>query len=197
MYIPESFQEDLEREFQGRLRARWSGKKQCVVIEQRVARNVVGSLPRELFKKNDETRQSLAEGYKQVMDVAVSEQMKCPECTTTLSVPNRTTAQITCMGCRVKGRTKKYIVGYYPLDTNLINHLKSIDPLRNLEKDTAAELNAYNEKIAEAQQKQLSEEAEAYTSDNLNRLMQIPSFSYSGNKIKQGTELRGFTDSNS
>lgn len=182
MEINEIFQEELKREFQERLRIRWNGKKQAYTVEQRVGKNIIGQLPRELFKHNDFYRQGLAEGYKPIMDVAVSETMRCPSCNTKLTVPNRETKQFRCTYCQSKGRRSLLLAGYYPLNSFLINHLKTIDPLRNMEVNQVQRLQDYNEKLMEREQAKLSDEAEAYTSDNLNRLMGILQTGYSGMK---------------
>jgi hypothetical protein len=189
--IPHTFTTELSVEFQDRLRARYSPKQNAIVIEQRVGKNIIGSIPRRMIQDN-ERRQSLAEGYKPFMTIAISEKVRCPECDYWIEVPNRETRQVKCLYCKLKGRNTSLIAGYYPLNHHLINHLKSIDPLRNMDDKIANKLTEQNEKIAEQQQKQLSNDAEAYTSDNLNRLMQIPTFGYSGTKAKEGTEVKGF-----
>jgi hypothetical protein len=49
-----------------------------------------------------------------------------------------------------------------------------------------------NERKSEVMQQELYNNADAYASDNLNRLMGIPQFGYNGTKAKEGTELKGF-----
>ena len=143
---------------------------------------------------DDERRQSLAEGYLPIMTVSVSEKMRCPEDGYWLDVPNRETKQITCLACKLKGRTTKVTAGFYPLNSSLLNHLKAIDPLRNMDRDLAKEMLEANEKLTEIQQKELYNQADAYASDNLNRLMGIPVSSLSASKIFEGTNVRGITD---
>lgn len=189
MEIPETFLTELSVEFQDRLRARYSAKQNSVVIEQKVGRNIVGSVPRKLL--SNETRQSLAEGYKPIMQVAVSEVIRCEDCSSKIPVPFNETREVKCEYCKLKGRVSRYHVGFYPLNVTLINHLKSIDPLRNMDKNFAAEMQAQNERIAEQQQKSLYDEAESYANDNIYKLMGIPTKGMNG-KIMTGTELKGF-----
>jgi hypothetical protein len=187
--IPTEFTTSLSVEFQDRLRARWSGKQQAIIIEQRVGKNILPSLPRISY--SDERRQSLAEGYMPIMTVAVSETMRCPSCNLKVNVPNRETKQIRCLYCQVKGRKTLITAGYYPLNSFLIEHLKSIDPLRNMDKDMVKEMNERNEKMLQKQQEQLQDNAIAYSNDNFNRLVGIQQTGYTG-KIKAGTEVKGF-----
>lgn len=121
-----------------------------------------------------------------IMTVAVSETMRCPDCGYKLVVPFNETMQLSCLACKLKGRNTKVIAGYYPLNHILLNHLKSIDPLRNMDEDMIGKMNEYNEKKMEQQQKQLSDDAESYASDNINRLMGIPTFGYAGVKRFEG-----------
>lgn len=181
MEINESFKDDLRIEFQGRLRVRWSGKQQSYLIQQRVGRNLIGNISRKTFKDSEKV-QDLAEGYRTIMVVSPAEKTRCPECSTWLDVPNRTTAQIKCEFCKFKGRNVSFIAGYYPLNSSLIQHLKSIDPLRDGDKDMQKKLDQHNEKLTSSMQKKISQDAEDYTSDNLNRLMGILSVGYSGMK---------------
>ncbi len=189
MDIPQTFLDDLDVEFQGRLRARFSGMQQAVIIEQKVGRNILPSLKRDRY--TNERRQSLAEGYMPIMTVSVSEKVRCPECNYWLEVPNRETKQIRCFSCKLKGRTSLIIAGYFPLNSFLINHLKEIDPVRNMDKDMTQELDRQNERKAELMQRQLSNDAESYASDNLNQLMGIPTFGYTSKKLA-GTDVKGF-----
>lgn len=190
MEIPETFLTDLKVEFQERLRARYSAKQNCVVIEQRVGKNVIGSVPRSML--SNETRQSLAEGYKPIMQVAVGETIRCKDCSNKISVPFCSTEEVKCLYCKLKGRVSKYHVGFYPLNIKLINHLKEIDPLRNMDKDLAKEMQEQNERITAQQQKALYNDAESYANDHIYKLMGIPTKSMAG-KVMQGTELKGFS----
>jgi len=190
MDIPDTFTKDLEIDFQGRLRARWSPKQQAVIIEQRVGKNILPSLPRKSY--DNERRQSLAEGYIPIMTVSASSRMRCPECSTWVEVPDRETRQVSCLYCKLRGRSTKFTAGFYPLNSFLLNHLKEIDPLRNATDEMAKKMIEQNELRTELMQKQLAHDAESYASDNLNRLMQIPTFSYAGLKAKEGTTVKGF-----
>ena len=142
---------------------------------------------------SDERRQSLAEGYMPILTVSASEQIRCPECAMFVEVPNRETQQVRCWYCASRGRTTRITAGFYPLNSSLINHLKSIDPLRNMESDDVAKMQEYNEKLIAQRQAEISANAEAYTSDNINRLMGILQTGYSGTKVKEGTDIKGFS----
>jgi hypothetical protein len=191
MDISETFKDELRIEFQDRLRIKWSGKSQAFLIQQRVGKNLIGSVPRA--KLGLEKSMDLAEGYRTILSVAPSEHMKCPDCFTSISVPKLETKELKCLYCKLRGRSTKIVAGYYPLNSSLINHLKEIDPIRNLDRDLIAEMNDRNEKIQEAQVKQLSKDAEDYSSDNINKLMGILQTGYSGMKVKEGSEVKGIT----
>jgi hypothetical protein len=189
--IPETFEQTLAIEFQDRLRIRWSGKQQSFLIQQRVGPNLIGSVPRRLL--DSEKRQDLAQGYRTIMNVSPSEIVKCPECSIKLNVPYKETRQIKCLYCQLKQRSTFIAAGYFPLDSSLINHLKSIDPIRQMDSDDVQRMQTHNDRISESQQKQLYDDAESYSSDNINQLMGILQTGYGGMKVKDGTEVKGIT----
>jgi len=188
MEINETFLDDLEITFQGRLRARWSAKQRAIIIEQRTARSLIGSVPRRAY--DNETRQSLAEGYKLLMTVAPRETIRCARCNYTLEVPKLETREITCLQCKLSGLRGKVFAGYYPLNSSLIHYLKSIDPLRDNNESNASKMVEYNENITKQQQRQLFNASEAYADDNFNRIVGIQQVGRT--KVMAGTELKGF-----
>lgn len=131
-YPPDSFVDTLEREFRNRLRIRWSHQRSLWVIEQKVARGLfVGALKPTKGKAWDETNDryvQIRDGVIEIMAVATGTKTACPVCRYDIRVPYYTTEAVECGYCKLMGRRSYIPVVYMPLNEDLIQYLKSIDP---------------------------------------------------------------------
>lgn len=178
MEISEYFTNLLEREFDGRLRIRWSPFQQQYRIEQKVARGMMW--PDKPILENDEEALMIKDGYWFVMGVSPREHTKCQRCGTELEIPAFETRMITCPICKIMGRTYRISAGYFPLNDRLIKYLKSIDPEKDMGKEQVAKLRANNEALVKSQQRAMSNNIEAYGKDNFTKLAQIAQVGYTG-----------------
>lgn len=178
MEIPETFTERLEQEFGGRLRIRWSPSEYRFRIEQKVARAIMW--PDRPVLENDDDLQCVKDGYFHVLSVTPGDKMKCKVCAAPIPVPVGEMQMVHCPTCKAMGRQMRYAVAFFPLNDMLIEHLKKIDPERNLARDTVAELNARNEAAVQRAQRAIQTQAEAYVDDNFNRIVGIPQTGYTG-----------------
>lgn len=182
MQIPESFSERLEREFDGRLRIRWSKAGGEFHIEQKVGR---AALPPTYVSEYDDDLIRARDGYMYVMTVRPGDRMRCPDCNSTLKVPIMRTAETICGYCKMKGRDGRHVAAYYPLGDTLIDHLKKIDPMRRFRQDLAKAADRKNEAIMESRKRETSNQIEASTKDHWTKLVGIQSVGYSG-KVFEG-----------
>ena len=181
MHIPEEFQDRLHAAFDGRLRVRWSEAEGAYHIEQKVARALV-NFPATMT--NDEAIR-LRDGYHLIMVVRTGDRMPCPKCRTTLKVPLRATSIVTCETCRQRGLDYRIQAAYFPLDDTLLDHLRSIDPLRGVSRALRAKIEAHNAKVTEAQQQAVLTQLTDKAHDDFTRIAGIPSVGYTGREVYQ------------
>ena len=176
MEAPEEFVSRLDSAFDGRLRIRWSAAEGAYHIEQRVARALV-NFP---AGTSDDEALRLRDGYHLIMVVRTGDRMPCPRCGATLKVPLRSSTVVTCDTCRQRGLEYRMAAAHYPLDDTLIDHLKSIDPLRGMSKALRAKVEAHNAKLTEQQQQAVLDQLTSKANDDFNRIAGIPSVGYTG-----------------
>ena len=134
--VPDEFADRLSRDFQGRLRTRWSKAKAEWHIEERVGRGCVAPTrhrdphdrSRWLPVEVDDAFIRARDGYAYVMSIRPGDRMPCPTCGLTLKVPVLHTGETICANCVKKGRDGHWKAAYYPLGEGLLEHLRKIDP---------------------------------------------------------------------
>lgn len=124
---PDSFKESLDKQFNGKLRIRWSDKEQEWQIEEKISR---ASLPDQLVDDWDDHAIRARDGYGYVCGVRPGDRMPCPKCGTELKVPVNHFAEVKCDYCRLKGRNSSIIAGFFELGDMLLEHLRRLDPIR-------------------------------------------------------------------
>lgn len=162
-YIPPDFAKRLQREFDGRLRIRWSDQREAFQIEMQAGRRN-WNLP--LYRDRIDATTRARDGYVLVMEVQPKPTLKCPKrvsqdpdaqrCGVKLDLPARQFVEVTCLNCRAHGRMGRTRAEYWPLDDQLLDRLKQMDPKRQWAYRTAAEVDLAN------QRQRLSDEAEAF-----------------------------------
>lgn len=121
--IPTWFEEALEREFRGRFRIRWSGKRKEWHLEQRVGR-AVWDAPRVVDPNDDRTIRA-RDGYAFFAAVQPVPIRPCPVCHLSIPVPYCTFREVRCEYCGYKGLSGRLVLAYFPLGEPLLQHLRS------------------------------------------------------------------------
>jgi|GEM_PF-1751416 len=186
MTLTADFARRIQREFDGRLRIRWSNKRREWQVEQRVSRSQVADAH---VSDNDDPAIRARDGYVYVMSIRDGDRMPCPAGDgTTLKVPVGHTGEVTCPECKRWGRTGRYAAAYFPLEgDSLIQYLRRLDPLLGWNRGITKDINAQERAVYESQQRKVSNAIEAGTLENWKRLAQIPQWGYTG-KVLHGTE---------
>lgn len=131
MDAPKAFRTRLEREFQGRLRCRWSPRRSVWVIEEKVGR---AALPPVRVAEEDDGMVRARDGYALVLTVTPGDRQPCPACGLTLKVPHLEFSEVECPRCKAERapRVGRVRAAYFPLDPGscLLDYLHRIDPLR-------------------------------------------------------------------
>jgi hypothetical protein len=180
------FTRRLQREFDGRLRLRWSNKRREWQVEQRVARSQVAPAP---ISDNDDPAIRARDGFVYVMSVREGDRMPCPTGDgTTLKVPVGHTGEVVCPTCKRYGRNGRFAAAYFPLEGDaLIQYLRRLDPLLGWNRGITKGIDAQERSVYATKQRNVSNAIEAGTLENWRRLAQIPQFGYTG-KVFAGTE---------
>jgi hypothetical protein len=178
MEIPQEFTERLNRDFDGRLRVKWSNFSKRYRIEQRAARGQMW--PDKPILENDDEQQMIRDGYFFVMDITPGDKTQCAKCNTWLNVPIREVRIIACPVCKMMGRTYRMNLGFFPLTDSLIDYLKGIDPERGLPAKAIEKMRSNNEQQMLSMQRSMSNNGEAYGKENFNRIVGIPQFGHTG-----------------
>lgn len=177
---PPEFTDRLEREFDGRLRLRWSHKAGEWQVEQRVARGLVNFPVRD---DQDDERIRLRDGYFYVMSIRQGDRMPCPKCGNTLKVPHLEIRELSCYQCKLRGYEHRVSAGYFPLDDRLIDHLKRIDPLRGASKALRSKVDQHNQRHTDQQRQRVLDQTYDAGADDFNRIAGIPSVGYTGKEF--------------
>lgn len=178
MRAPDSFVEALSSLFGDRLRVRWSTKRQEFHIEQQVGR---AALPPVRISEADDDMIRARDGYAFVMAVRSGDRMPCPDhCGATLPVPIFACAEVKCERCKRNGRDARHVAGFFPLGDRLLEYLRSIDPSHRDPYDLIRQLDARNAQLEATRKRDASNDIEAATLDNFNRLVGIQSVGYTG-----------------
>lgn len=184
-YIPPSFRARLQREFDGRLRLRWSHQRSAYQVEVQCGRRT-HDIP--LHNPQDDDCIRAREGYARVMEVLprpafdcparVSQEPGAPRCGVKLEVPMRERVEVTCLNCRQHGRDGRTRAEYWPLDDRLLDRLKQIDPKRQWAHQQVNEMDLGNKRAEMRAELDTLNELDAFNLDYYSTLAGIPSFAY-------------------
>jgi len=134
MQVPEGFARQLQREFDGRYRLRWSHKFGEWNLEQKVGLGMADA-PFRLDPEDDSLIRA-KDGYWFVMAIRTGETMPCPviidrqtkaRCGAEVKVPVMETREAVCLRCQLAGRDGRTAAAYWPLSDALIQHIRRID----------------------------------------------------------------------
>jgi len=185
MTPPDAFVEKLEREFNGRLRIRWSRESNEYHIEQRIRRGMFpGTKPSK--RGWDETNDAYVrhrDGVIHVMTVRTGDRMPCKRCNYELKVPYQVTHFITCPLCKLRGTPTHFAAVFMPLSDQLIEALKKIDPENPISERLAEDLDRQNEALARQMENDAVQSSVAAFSDAYRRIAGIPSVGWTPTKV--------------
>lgn len=180
MDAPVEFVKRLDREFDSRLRIRWSLKRKEWRVEQKVGRACL--LPIHVSEIDDDLI-CARDGYAYVLSIRPGTTMPCPDCGQTMDVPALHFKEVVCAWCRFKGKAAQHLAAYFPLSDLLIDHLKKISPERQ-SKAVTRSLDARNAALLKAREREIENEGEAAIKDQWTKIAQIPHVGYTGKEFK-------------
>ena len=143
-HLPEWFEEALEREFQGRLRLRWSARRKEWHIEEQVGRGIF-DVPKVVDPYDDRTIRA-RDGYRFVAAVQPKPSRPCPQCHLALDVPELAFREVRCAYCGFKGLSGRMVLAYFPLGEKLLEHMRRHDPLKGRTQQNVKEVDLHNER---------------------------------------------------
>jgi hypothetical protein len=138
MTIPSAFQRQLDEEFGGRFRVRWSEKRKTFQVEYKVERGQALEPPpideNGRFDTYDDDYIRARDGYDFIVEVTSGDRMACPKDGLTIRLTPMQMKEHRCDYCTLKGRDGRVSVVYFPLNHILIEHLRFIDPMNGGQK---------------------------------------------------------------
>lgn len=174
--VPQEFQDELERRFQGKIRVRWSHEWDEWHVEQKVRRGLAGFGGHHEDRWRDDLIR-YRDGYVWIMSVKQGTRFPCPNCGLTLKAPSRTTEMVSCDHCRLKGYDHYWSACHWPLDSSLIEHLLKLQSEIDSRQDLIQQARTVQ---AKEQQRRVLEPTLAGIEDNFNLGMGIQSVGYTG-----------------
>lgn len=142
--IPAWFEEALEREFQGRLRIRWSQQRNEWHIEEKVGRGVFDA-PKN--GKDSDRWMRARDGYRFFAAVQPGTKRACPECRIAMNVPECEFREVQCDYCGFRGLSGRLVLAHFPLGEKLLQHLRKHDPTRDRITKNIKEIDLHNERL--------------------------------------------------
>jgi endonuclease/exonuclease/phosphatase (EEP) superfamily protein YafD len=175
--ISSAFLDTLDRQFRGRLRIRWSPRKEEWHIEQRMGRGIF-EVPGDVEHESDMWVRA-RDGYSHVMAIKPKDWMACPLCRAPLAVPLFHTGEAKCRACARKGEEAHWRAAFYPLNDSLITYLHQIDPERaNVAQEQADAADAANAELVATAERDTHNTTEALTHEHWNELAGNTVFGY-------------------
>ena len=194
MNVPTQFERQLQEEFNGRFRIRWSQKLKEFQIEQKVFTGQIMPPPFDENKGEYDTYSDewvrASDGYFLVMSIRNGDRMPCPVCGLTVKVPIMETRESHCQGCIEHGRDGRYVAAYYPLNHVLIEHLHDIDPWNGGPERVRLRMRAKQLAKQDRDMKLVLDEGEERTADDRLQLDQVPMVGYGHKTAQRGDETR-------
>lgn len=175
MEAPKSFRDSLERQFNGRLRIRWSAARSEWQIEQKMARakTARARILHGSVEEDDLIRER--DGYVFVLAVKAGNRIPCPGCGILLGIPELRMKRSTCPKC-----SQSFLAVYYPLGDLLLEHLRYTDPYRDgLDRIFRAQEEAEHQ-VQEDRLRERRHFGEALWKDSFTQIAGIQSVGYTG-----------------
>lgn len=131
MQVSEEFSKQLEREFKGRFRVRWSNRRDAYQVEFKVQPGQVLEPPLDKDGQQntfDDDYIRARDGYDFLVEVKRGDRMACPVCGFDVKLRPLQMREAKCEYCALHGRDGRVSAVFYPLNHILIEHLRFIDP---------------------------------------------------------------------
>jgi hypothetical protein len=132
MEVSAEFSKQLEREFDGRFRVRWSNRRDAYQVEFKVQMGQVLEPPMTINGSYDTYNDDYIrarDGYDFLVEVRRGDRMPCPNCGFTVALIPMQMREAQCEYCTLRGKDGRVSAVFYPLNHVLIEHLRFIDPI--------------------------------------------------------------------
>lgn len=186
MYIPTEFAERLESEFGGRYRIRESQARGEYHLEQKIGPGFhpgtikIDPKSKSQYRARWDDMIRARDGYVLTFIVTPGDRTPCPTCHTTLHVPVKQFVNLVCPTCEARGRKTTLSVGYWPLNDDLLQHLRRIDAYTGGHERVEADIQkATSAKLAQ-QARDLVRPGDAALRERYKRMVGIPQQGYTG-----------------
>jgi hypothetical protein len=173
--VPRQFQRDLEHNFHGRVRIRWSSQHEEWQIEEKVAQGLLATTP---VKSESDTAIRMRDGYSFICGVKTGDRMPCPRCKRTLRVPIHEFGEVSCGYCAQQGRGSSVIAGHFELNDRLLQHLRRISAEYTWRDEIIKEIKTDEVRQELSKERELDNIAETAISDGYQRMNEIQQFGY-------------------
>ena len=172
----------IASEFGGRLRLRWSNRRQSWLIEQRVGHAAILEPPKRAdgtYDTDSDRYIQARDGYASVLAITVGDRIACPRCHLTIPVPVMEFGEARCEYCLARNVDSRWRASYWPIDSEaIIEHLRKLDPERGGVERMVAEIDRDNARAAAS--KQRADDHDSYYGFYDHMVDQFPQFGYSG-----------------
>jgi hypothetical protein len=179
--VPADFAARLHREFDGRLRLRWSNARHEFHLEQKVRRGLADGLVRDT---HDDAGIRRRDGYLYILSIRPGTRMPCPRCASELQVPVHEIREVSCGYCKLKGQEHRVAAGFFPLNDSLIDYLKRLDPEREASRRLRQQVDGHNLATQTRLEQSVSNATTDAANDDFNRIAGIPSVGYTGKEFR-------------
>jgi hypothetical protein len=172
MTAPEWFVEELARDSAGKYRVRWSPARSRWQVEERIGRQK----PRtRRFANHDDEAIKETDGFRLLFEVTPGDRTKCPRCTKDIAVTKMKVATTKCPWCK-----KEWKFFYMPLGTELLIHLRYIQPERGGHERVLPDVDRAEVIRETSNRRQLHRNSEAIWKEDFTRNFEIDSVGYGG-----------------
>lgn len=172
MTLPQSFEEELLAQFQGRFRLRWSPKRQRWQLEEKRARAIM--LDRPISSIDDEGIRE-KEGFTLLCEVSPGTTHKCDRCARPMKLAVNRMKTSRCQHCR-----KEHKLFYWYPGPDLLLHLRKIDPYNGGIDRVFVETDFLSEKFEKSRKRDGRNYREAVGKNDFNYIHEIQSVGYTG-----------------
>ncbi len=174
MYLEKWFKDELDRDFSGRLRLRWSKARNSWMLEEKAGRP---TLPSRKISEIDDAGIRGRDGYRYVLEVRPGTMLPCPRCKKDVKIPALEFKEAKCPYCAHRFRAV-----YFPIGPLLLEHIRKIDPYRGGLERVARDHEAADAEFVINQRKQVDTLTNDMLRDNLDQFLGVPKVGYTTSK---------------
>lgn len=171
MDAPAWFLEELEQQSGGKYRVRWSPRRARWQVEERIGRQKRKGSRR--FDNLDDEAIKEQDGFRLLFEVTPGDRTKCPKCARDFKVTKMKVATSKCSHC---GKELKFF--YMPLGTDLLIHLRYIQPERGGHDRVLPDVDRAEELRELTRRRTLHRNTEAIWKEDFTRNFEIDSVGY-------------------